>query len=173
MTQKKFFHLLFAMACIVCAGWGVWYFFFRQSDEEKIKNALEQVRLCLVKKDPHETPVTAAIQVGAIKKYVTEEVSISIPAYGLSGEMQSDTLVKKILLVHKLLSRIDVRFDGISVHFPADGMAEVRLSAVADYMERSGHYTKRHPLILHFCKQKQDWIICRISDTTNGKERSK
>ena len=164
LTRTKLILIFLAVLCLAAGGWQIWRICFGPSEEELIRQTLENIRLCIEKKDFGETILESAGRTGDLRKYLTSEVEFSAPGWGMNGKVSPEYVTQKLFLARKWVTQLDVTFGRIDVQISGgpDGGASAVFEARADYSLHGGQFREPFHFQVMLCKDGGKWLVRKV-----------
>jgi hypothetical protein len=135
---------------------------FSQSEEAKVKRQF-QVLAEKIKKTPQETPLIAAARANRIKELFAETCTVHAPAYEFSRDISSQDLLSLVLTTRSRYSEMSLEFYDFVIAFPAEGSADVHLTATMTAKLTTGEYVDDiHELKCKLKKTEDIWLLRKI-----------
>lgn len=164
ITGTKLILFFLAALGLAAGGWWIWHICFGPSDEDQIRQTLENIRLCLEKKDFGEPILESAGKLGDLKKYLADEMEYYVPDRRMTGKVSPDYVTQKLFLARKWVTQLKVTFGKIDIHIsndPDTGASAV-FQARADYSMHGGQFREIFPLQVTFRKQGGKWLVRKV-----------
>ena len=156
--------LILIIACLAAGLVG--FFIFYQTDAEKIRSRLEELAE-RVSKDESENELMAAGHAKNIAEIFTDPCVLEIPQTPyreVSGEFSRQDIRAYAMSGRARYERIKLDLYDISIDFPDENTANVRLTARVKTGENDGTpFDEFNELACEFVKIEGDWYIHRVA----------
>jgi len=157
--------LILIIACLAAGLMG--FFFFYQTDAEKIRSRLDELAE-RVSKDESENELMAAGHAKNIAEIFTDPCVLKIPQTPyreVSGEFSRQDIRAYAMSGRARYERIELAIYDISIDFPDENTASVRLTARinAGAQDSKRRFDEFYELACKFKKIEGDWLINRVA----------